>query len=57
MSIWMILTYICAIGFGAFLVVLTVIVTIGGVFDLKYFFKSLDEEILDETDDGRVVHK
>ena len=33
----------------------TVVVTIGGVIDLIYMFKELEAEVLDETDDGRVV--
>ena len=34
----------------------TVVVTIGGIYDLIYLFRELNEEVLDETDDGR-VHK
>lgn len=34
--------------------VFTVVVIIGGIFDLKFLFKSLREAEVDETDDGRV---
>lgn len=33
----------------------TVVVIIGGVFDLKFLFKSLKEQTMDESDDGRVI--
>lgn len=33
----------------------TIIIIIGGFFDLRYLFKSLKEAYVDETDDGRVV--
>ena len=36
-------------------VVIVIWVTVGGVFDLKYFFKVLKEEKIDDTDDGRVT--
>lgn len=32
----------------------TVVVIVGGISDLKFLFKSLKEERIDETDDGRV---
>lgn len=32
----------------------TVVVIIGGLFDLKYLFDALNEEHVDETDNGRV---
>lgn len=35
----------------------TIVVTIGGIFDLIYMFRELETEILDETDDGRVIKK
>jgi hypothetical protein len=38
-----------------FNVVVTVIVSIGGCFDLAYLFRILSSKIVDETDDGRVV--
>ena len=51
---WMFITYFFFIvGILVFLVI-TVIVTIGGAFDLKFLFRSLKEEVLDEADDGRV---
>ena len=36
-------------------IVVVIWVTIGGVFDLKYLFKVLKEEQIDDTDDGRVT--
>ena len=33
----------------------SIVVTIGGIFDLVYMFKELKTEVVDETDDGRVV--
>ncbi len=35
--------------------VFTVVVIIGGISDLKFLFRSLREEVVDETDDGRVT--
>jgi len=32
----------------------TVPVIIGGLFDLRFLFKALDQEIVDAHDDGRV---
>ena len=36
-------------------IVVVIWVTIGGCFDLKYLFKVLKEEKIDDTDDGRVT--
>ena len=36
-------------------IVVVVWVSIGGVFDLRYLFKVLKEEKIDDTDDGRVT--
>ena len=36
-------------------IVVVIWVSIGGVFDLKYLFKVLKEEKIDDTDDGRVT--
>jgi len=33
----------------------TVAVFIGGMSDLRYLLRALDEEVVDRTDDGRVV--
>ena len=38
-------------------VAIVIWVTVGGLFDLKYFFKVLKEEKVDDTDDGRVTEK
>jgi len=35
----------------------TVVVIVGGVFDLRFLFSALNEEEIDETDDGRVVSR
>ncbi|MFV0416435.1 MAG: hypothetical protein ACK5NG_08735 [Chthoniobacterales bacterium] len=32
----------------------TVVVIIGGLFDLKFLWHALKEEVVDESDDGRV---
>ena len=32
----------------------TLVVIVFGFFDLKFLFKALREELIDETDDGRV---
>ena len=34
---------------------LTVATIVGGLFDLKFLFKAMKEEVADESDDGRVV--
>ncbi|MFI4911506.1 MAG: hypothetical protein ACIAQZ_07550 [Sedimentisphaeraceae bacterium JB056] len=54
MNGWETSSYIYLVIMILFNILLTVIVSIGGYFDLKYLFKSLREEIVDETDDGRV---
>lgn len=33
----------------------TLVVIIGGVFDLRFLFKALNDQVVDHTDDGRVV--
>lgn len=35
--------------------VFTLVVIVGGCFDLAFLFRSLKEETVDETDDGRVT--
>ncbi len=32
-----------------------VVVAVGGLFDVRYLLRALDEQKADETDDGRVV--
>ena len=53
MSSWAIITYgfvsIAIIAYAGFFIV----ITIGGLFDLKYLLKSLGTESVDPTDDGR----
>ncbi len=36
-------------------IIFTGVVIVGGIFDLKFLFKALREEQVDESDDGRVV--
>lgn len=55
MSNWELVTYIYIVIMLVFNVVVTVIVSIGGCFDLTYLFRILSSKIVDETDDGRVV--
>ncbi len=35
--------------------IFTVVVIAGGIFDLRYLFRSLAEEETNDTDDGRVL--
>ncbi|MDD2710660.1 MAG: sodium:solute symporter [Verrucomicrobiae bacterium] len=42
------------LGFAIGLIV-TVWISIGGIYDLKYFFRSLSQERVNEKDDGRIV--
>ena len=35
--------------------VFTLVVIVGGAFDLRFLFNALNEEVCDEADDGRVV--
>jgi hypothetical protein len=32
----------------------SIVVMIGGLYDLRFLFKSLDEQVVEESDDGRV---
>lgn len=36
-------------------IVFTIVVIVGGFYDLRYLFKSLREQGVDENDDGRVI--
>jgi hypothetical protein len=36
-------------------ILFTLVVIVGGFFDLKYLFESLDSDRGDDTDDGRVT--
>ena len=36
-------------------ILFTLVIIVGGCFDLKFLFKALKEEVVDETDDGRVI--
>jgi hypothetical protein len=36
-------------------VLFTLVVIVGGFYDLKYLFRALKEETIDETDDGRAL--
>lgn len=55
MDAWMVVTYTLAVVFSVFFTIMTVVVTVGGIKDLKFLFKTLKEQSIDETDDGRVV--
>jgi hypothetical protein len=57
MNYFLWLTYIATALSCLFFIVLTIISTVGGYFDLRYLFKSLNEEIQDDTDDGRVTEQ
>jgi hypothetical protein len=35
--------------------VFTIVVAIGGISDLRFLLKAMDEEVADESDDGRVI--
>jgi hypothetical protein len=51
MIFWMVVvSIILTLGF-------TVAVFFGGLSDLRYLLKAMDEEVVDETDDGRVIEK
>ena len=54
MFYWMVFSYILFTLSCLTFIVISVIVTIGGAYDLKFLFKSLKEEVVDETDDGRI---
>jgi hypothetical protein len=54
MNGWEISSYIYLAAMLLFNIILTIVVSIGGYADLKYLFKSLREEVVDETDDGRI---
>jgi len=55
MDKWELSTYIyIAIALGAN-VIITTVTLIGGYFDVIHLFKTLRKEIVDVTDDGRVV--
>ena len=49
------ITYVFVVAAIIAFVGFSIVVTIGGVFDLVYMFKELKTEVVDETDDGRVV--
>lgn len=53
MDKWALYTY-CFVGVAAFAyVIFYIVITIGGMFDLIYLFKSLRGEVVDSVDDGR----
>ena len=54
MKLLMYASYVYACLFIVFFIVATIVITIGGIFDLRFLFKSLRERELDEADDGRV---
>ncbi len=36
-------------------IIFTLVIIVGGLFDLKFLFRALKEGEVDETDDGRVI--
>jgi hypothetical protein len=54
MSIFEMITYFCVGGGVISAVIFSVVVSIGGYFDLLSLFRDLRHEEADETDDGRV---
>ena len=53
-EVWFQIWYWFSIVFIAIGVVLTLVVTIGGAFDLHWLLSRLKDEVVDEADDGRV---
>ena len=45
--------YVFINGFSC--MVFTIVIIVGGFYDLRYLFRSLREEGIDEQDDGRVI--
>ena len=53
MDSWALTTY-CFVGISTIAyVVFFIVISVGGIFDLIYLFKSLKAEIIDTSDDGR----
>jgi hypothetical protein len=55
MSKWEISTWVYLLLLILTNVILTLVVSIGGYFDLKYLFKSMSNQAVDPNDDGRVL--
>ena len=53
-EVWFQIWYWFSIIFIGISVVLTLVVTIGGAFDLHWLLTRLKDEVVDEADDGRV---
>ena len=53
-EVWFQLWYWFSVVFLGIGFVLTLVVTIGGAFDLHWLLTRLKDEVVDETDDGRV---
>lgn len=49
MSTWLYVSFLVVVN-----VILTVVVSIGGYFDLRYLIKSMNGQSVDPNDDGRV---
>ncbi len=56
MSKWEMITWLYIIFLIVVNVILTVVVSIGGYFDLRYLLKSMNSQSVDPNDDGRVKH-
>ena len=50
---WSVFVFWCAFTNTFACLGFTVVVIIGGIFDLRYLFRSLREEEIDDADDGR----
>ena len=55
MSSWAIVTYWYTVISLIIYVAFTIIISVGGFFDLRFLFRELDSQVLDEKDDGRAV--
>jgi hypothetical protein len=55
MSKWEISTWLYLLFLILTNVILTLVVSIGGYFDLQYLFKSMNTQVDDPKDDGRVL--
>jgi len=54
-SSWVMVTYVFVATAIIAFIGFSIVVTIGGIFDLVYMFKELKSEVVDESDDGRVI--
>jgi len=55
LGIWSPFVYWFVVANAILCALFTLVVIVGGVFDLRFLFTSLKEQVVDETDDGRVA--